>query len=98
MKDYDHFRGYLHSKHLRWSYGTIAESDAERWQRDVARKPVLDMVRAVTAAGYDGIYVDRYGYPDGGAALQAELRATLHTEPVVSPNNRLFFFRLIGHF
>ena len=54
------------------------------------------MVRGVAAAGYAGIYVDRYGYADEGEKLERELAAATGRDPLVSPNGRLSFFELAG--
>lgn len=97
MTDYDHFRGYLHSKDLRWSYGTIRNRDIDRAQQRVAALPPAEFAETVSVAGFSGIYVDRYGYEDEGAALESELSNVLQTTPLVSPNGRLVFFNLIDY-
>lgn len=97
MHDYDHFRGYLHSKNLRWSYGTIKNREADRAQQLVAALPTEDFVKALSFGGFSGIYLDRYGYEDGGAAKEAELANVLHAGPLVSANGRLVFFNLTDY-
>jgi len=94
MGDYALLRGYLHSRSLRWSYGAMKGRDGDAWQRSVARKPVTELVSTLAFAGFSGIYVDRYGYADGGAKLEAELQGVLDTKPIVSANKRLTFFSL----
>jgi phosphoglycerol transferase len=83
MGKYDHLRGYLHSKTLRWSYGSVKGRPADLWQRRLAGKPVPEMVRDLRAAGFAGIWVDRSGLTDGGAALERDLRRLLGTPPTV---------------
>jgi phosphoglycerol transferase len=97
MRDYDHFRGYLHSKNLRWSYGTIRNRAADRAQQLVATLPAEEFVQALSFGGFSGIYVDRYGYEDGGVAKEAELSNVLQTKPLVSTNGRLLFFNLTDY-
>lgn len=97
MRDYDHFRGYLHSKNLRWSYGTIRNRQADRAQQMVATMPTEQFVQALSFSGFSGIYLDRYGYEDGGAAKEAALANVLQTKPLVSPNGRLVFFNLTDY-
>ncbi len=89
---YDHFRAYLHSETLRWSFGAMRNRDGDVWQRHVTVKPLHALVEAVAAAGFSGIYLDRYGYADRGAELEAQLAKLLETAPVVSPDQRLTFF------
>ena len=97
MHDYDHFRGYLHSKNLRWSYGTIKNRDGDRAQAEVAALPTEQFVQALAYAGFGGIYFDRDGYEDGGAAKTAELFNVIQTEPLISQNSRLLFFNLADY-
>ena len=94
MIDYDLFRGYLHSHHLRWSYGTMRGREGQILQQHVSSLPVSQMIEAVALIGFSGIYIDRYGYPDNAKALERELTGVLHQDPVTSRNSRLAFFEL----
>lgn len=94
MNDYDLLRGYLHSKSLRWSYGTIKGREGDVWMRDVALKPTAIMVETLAWSGFSGVYVDRFGYADNGAKLEGELSRLLGGTSVVSPDQRLTFFDL----
>jgi hypothetical protein len=93
MVDYDLFRGYLHSNDLRWSYGLV-KGRGDDWSANVAREPVPQMVRDVKSAGFAGIYLDRFGYQDGGASIDPQLIAATGSTPLKSPDQRLFFYRL----
>jgi phosphoglycerol transferase len=94
MIDHEPFKGYLHSKHLRWSYGAILGQKDDLWQREVAAKPAPQFVAEITAAGFRGIYLNRDGYADNGAALEAELESILGVKPIVSLRGNLVFFNL----
>jgi phosphoglycerol transferase len=93
LMDYDLFRGYLHSADLRWSYGSIRGRPAD-WAFALFETPPRLIATAVAAIGFEGIYVDRFGYPDSGASLERGLRAVLHERPLVSRDARLSFFGL----
>ena len=93
MADYDLFRGYVHSDDLRWSYG-IVKGRGDDWGAAVSQKPVPELVRDVKAAGFAGIYLDRFGYQDGGTAIDKELVAATGSTAVTSADNRLSFYRL----
>jgi phosphoglycerol transferase len=97
MVDYDHFRAYLHSRNLRWSYGTIKKRDGDLAQQRVAALRGEEFTQALAFAGFSGVYLDRHGYEDGGAAKVAELTNVLQTTPIVSPNGRLLFFNLADY-
>lgn len=93
MRAYDPLRGYLHSQVLRWSFGAMKLREGDAWQRQVAAKPLVEMVEALQRAGFHGIYLDRYGYPDQGAEMETGLSMLLHTSPLISANQRLVFFK-----
>lgn len=94
MTDYEHFRPYLHSRNLRWSYGAIKDRDTARWQMTTANLPMDQFLEAISVGGFSGVYVDRKGYADNGAEVEAKLRGTLGVEPLVSGNNQMLFFDL----
>jgi len=96
MTDYELFRGYLHSKTLGWSYGTMKGRDGDLWLRDVSARPVEDMLQTIAFAGFSGIYIDRTGMEDKGVSLESNLTRILGTAPIVSRNQRLVFFNLTG--
>ena len=97
MNDYDQARPYLHSRRLRWSYGSIKGRENDVWLRDVAAKPGQEMIEALAWAGFSGVYIDRFGYKDNGAKIESELSNTLSASPIVSPNERQSFFDLTGY-
>jgi phosphoglycerol transferase len=94
MKDYDHFRGYLHSKSLRWSYGAMKGRMADGWQKTIAEKPLKEFVAWLSLSEFSGIYLDRFGYRDSGADLEGKLSKLLNIKPVVSSDKRLVFFNM----
>ncbi len=95
MKDYDQFFGYFHSRRLRWSYGGIKGREAD-WQRALGGQPTRLLLDRLAAVGFAGLTVDRFGYADGAAKLEAELGG-LAGPPAVSGNGRLSFFDLTGY-
>jgi phosphoglycerol transferase len=94
MTDYELFRGYLHSKNLRWSYGAMKGRDGDIWLQQTSARPVPEMLDVLAYAGFNGIYIDRLGYRDEAAALEGELKGLVHQEPLVSNDKRLAFFDL----
>lgn len=95
IMDYDHFAsGYLVSSKLRWSYGAMKGREGDRWQKMASEKPLADFLAALSSAGFGGITVDRFGYADAGADIEARLTAALGEKPLVSPDGRHLFFNL----
>jgi hypothetical protein len=64
------------------------------WIRQTAAQPTDEMLRTLALAGFAGVYVDREGYPDGGALIESRLAESLHRPPAVSANRRLAFYEL----
>jgi phosphoglycerol transferase len=93
--DQDLWRGFLHSERLRWSFAGMRGRAAD-WQEHTTRQPVPEMVDALTAAGFDGIELDRQGYVD--RSVETEIQTALGgAPPMVSADNRLVFFDLRPH-
>jgi phosphoglycerol transferase len=93
MRDYSLFKGYLHSKQLRWSYGAMRGREGDRWQKMVSKLPISELVETASAVGFTGIYIDRFGYGDMGTALEKELMDFLKTDTIISKDGRLFFIK-----
>jgi len=86
------FRGYMHSRDLRFSAGAMNGTYPALWQERVAAEPPATMVETLALAGFDGIYLDRRALPNR-SALEREFDALLG--PVTSNGNGdLGFFSL----
>lgn len=93
MIDYDHLKGFLHSDTLRWSYAGMKGRDPA-WKEQVAAAPAPEMLADVVSAGFTGLYIDRFGYADRAAGLEAQVSAELGVAPQVSRDGRLVFYDL----
>jgi phosphoglycerol transferase len=92
--EYDHARGYIHSRTLRWSYGAMINERSDLWQREVQMQPVPEMVRRLRAANFAGIYVDRRLYGEKAAQFEQQLGSVTGPPAVVSDASQLSFFDL----
>lgn len=92
MRDYEHFRAYLHSHSLKWSYGAIKGRPVSIWQNGISILPTEKMTTNLSVAGYSGIYIDRNGYSDHGAKIEKEISTILNQKPMISENNNFSFF------
>jgi phosphoglycerol transferase len=97
MLAYDHFRVYLASKTLRWSYGAMWGRNADSWYAATAALPPQDLVAKLAAAGFSGIYINRDGHADDASALEKELGNVLHAKPLQSGDGRMLFFDLTAY-
>jgi hypothetical protein len=94
MYDYSHFRGYLHSSKIRWSYGAVRGREDQDLQSVVSGFRPTDLVDALVEAGFSGVYIDRNGYEDGGQELIQAMRPQIPREPITSRDGSLVFFKL----
>jgi phosphoglycerol transferase len=94
MSDYDLFRGYLHSSNLHWIYGSIRGRPGDLAYQKLAQLPPPQLVAALRAGGFAGIYLDRYGITDP-TIESALLKAAGATESTSDdPDHRLVFIPL----
>ncbi len=52
------------------------------------------MLDAITAVGFDGLWIDTLGYPNHAEQIIAEVQDATGEQPIVSPNGRFVFFDL----
>jgi phosphoglycerol transferase len=85
LSAYDHFRPYLYSKDLRFSFGTDKGRPENAWQRVVAGMPAAQQIAALERYGFSGIYVNRDAYPDRAEGLLNQYKAAGATDIIESP-------------
>lgn len=79
LADYEHFRPYLTTQHVRFSYGAAKFRARSRWQRDLENVSVQALVRRLEAYGFAALYLNRKGYEDRAERLLRELEAMGYT-------------------
>lgn len=95
MLDYDHLRAFLADNgKLEWSYGSIKGRPNADWQI-VLRDQVgpVGAIPALLGLGFQGFWIDTWGYTDGGAEIDQIIEA-VGVEPLVSPDGRFLFLDL----
>jgi hypothetical protein len=80
MTDYEHFRPYLQSHSLRFSYGNIKGRTRERWQDEAVRFGTPRLVNTLQRYGFSALLINKKAYEAKGAALLAELAAAGRSE------------------
>jgi phosphoglycerol transferase len=97
LVDYEPLKGYLHSRKLRWSHGSMKGREGDVIIRSISVQPLPSMLEALAAAGFSGIYLDRQGYADRGAAIEAQLTHMLSAPPLVSEDQKRAYFSLLDY-
>ncbi len=73
LADYEHFRLFLCSEALRFSYGAAKFRARSRWQRDLENVSTETLVRRLESYGFAALYLNRKGYEDRAERLLREL-------------------------
>ncbi len=75
LTDYEHFRPYLATDGLQFSYGAAKHRARGRWQRELETEPVPVLVRRLEEHGFGALYLNRKGYGDRAEGMLKELAA-----------------------
>jgi len=94
---YEHFRLYLHSKSLKFSYGHVKGRGLEDWQIEVAQLPPSVLIDNLYNRGFRAITVYRAAYPNDAADLIAGLERTGRVTRIDHPEIGLSAFILLPH-
>ncbi len=97
LDSYDLLRPYLHSSTLRWSLPTMRGRGDDAFVRNTSERQPDQMLETLAQVGYAGIFINRKGYADNGAAVEGGFRPLLGTAPLVSDDGRFSFFSLADY-
>jgi len=92
--------GYIESENLHWSYGAMQGRPEAEWQRLTAEEKPEEMIPKLREAGYDGIWMDtelmtrKNGDEEETQNLIDEITAATGTEPIVSKDGRVRFWKI----
>lgn len=93
MYDYQLFTGYIHSKNIKWSYGSIKGRDTDDWNKNIASLEIPKMVEKLKDQGFEAIYIDRRAYEPGPLEdLENSLKSVLNEDAVISDDGNLSYF------
>jgi phosphoglycerol transferase len=88
----DALRGYLHSRTLSWSFGSMKGRIGDAWTRQISTQPPEKLVDSLALAGFQGIWLDRRAANND--SLESKLCHLLVASPLVSSDGRFSFFDL----
>jgi len=80
---YDHFRPYLYSKQLRFSFGSMKGRPREQWQQNLGKVPFENAIEQIKERGFAAIYINRNGFPDKGRQFEEKLRSLGFEKPAI---------------
>ena len=94
MGDYEHFRPYLATGNLRFSYGGLRNDDSAHWSRWIADLPPAFMVAELESAGFGALWIDRRGASAATGELIRHLQAAGYEELASPPDAPVAVFLL----
>ncbi len=94
MGDYEHFRPYLHTKNLRFSYGTVKGRKGSDWQAKLDHNKPLEVTTELAAKGFGHVLINRRAYVDQGEGLKNRLEGAGMRE--IMQNRDFFILEIAG--
>ena len=85
----DHFRPYLYSDTLRFSFGSFTGRPDTAWQEPLLKADLSGVIRDLEKYGFGAIYINRAGFQDGAAAVLKALGEVGRKEAFASPQGDL---------
>lgn len=82
MLDYEHFRPYIHSYSLRYSYGSDKGRTRERWQHEAEGLDTLGLVALLEKYQFAAVLINRKAYDESAKALEALFVAAGRTDVI----------------
>lgn len=67
--DYDHYRGYLNTNTIRWSYGAVNGRKNDVWYKNTSELEPDAMINELRDKGFAGIYINVDGYDNDEGKL-----------------------------
>jgi phosphoglycerol transferase len=80
---YDHFRPYLFSRQLRYSFGAIKGRERDRWQLELAAIEPSRAVAEMRRRGFAAVLLNRNGFPERGRKIEELLRGLDGVGPAI---------------
>lgn len=85
----DHFRPFLYTDTLRFSFGSMVGRQDTAWQEPLLSGGLQAAIAGLERYGFAALYINRAGYKDGAAELLKALAALGRTETIASPRGDL---------
>lgn len=95
VSDYEHFREYMNTNTIRWSYGAIAGSVNDVWNYNTSLMSYEDMINELRDKGFAGIYINVAAYEgnDGVEVAKGLLDALgIGRDSIIVHENKYMFY------
>lgn len=89
---YAQLKPFLHTTHLRWSFGGMKNRLGDLWQEGLNKFPINAQLQVLERAGFEGILIQRKAYLDQGKKIEDELRAEKLVATQESVNKQFVYY------
>jgi phosphoglycerol transferase len=86
----EHFRPYLHSRDLRFSFGAMKGRPWLAWQQELGKMAFPDAVHRMESLGFAAVYVNRNGFQDRGVSILNSFKQLGYSQIIESKAGDLF--------
>lgn len=90
-KDYRHFKGYLFTDTIRWSYGGVKGRNVSAEKLHIDSGMSYEFLAGIQNAGFKAVYVDTDLYDNQGTAV-LEFYDSLNISPMISSDGKLYTY------
>jgi phosphoglycerol transferase len=92
---YEPVIGFIHSKNLHWNFGGMRGRKGDSFYRALDKEPLDKQLEVIKKLGFQGIYIDKRFYKDGGQAMTQVFTQLLGKAPdIKSEDGQIVFFKL----
>lgn len=89
ISPYEHFRPYLFSKRLRFSFGATKAEIENGWQSKLGGLSLGDSLKLIKKQGFQAVYINRNGFADKGEEMIKAFQSLGLTERIDSQSRDL---------
>jgi len=77
LETYAHLFGFIHSSHLRWSYGGMKGREGDLFFRELSKEDIVNQIKFVRNLGFEAVYINGRGYSDSGVEIMTQVTQIL---------------------
>ena len=92
IRDYELFDGFLFTKNIRWSYGSIKNTEHDNFFNKLSEIPMEKKIEKLRKIGFEGIYLNNNGYTNDD--IYYKLKKYLGKPLFKNESLKIYFFTL----
>lgn len=94
LAGYSQMVGYAYAPNLRWSFGGVSSRDTQAYELYCDEGMSDEFIEQLIEAGFQGVYINRNGYMDGGDEIINFYNRKVNSEPIISRDGCMYYYKL----